>query len=497
MKKSLKRLTAMAVCFTMAFSMLTACGHQHSWSDWEIEQEASCTAKGQKVRYCDCGEEQTKKISAVEHTEGEWIVDQEATCTQEGKQHLVCAVCNQTVKEEVIPSNGTHDYKSEITQNATCQTVGLSTFTCSICQDTYTEQVSCKSYSSTQIHEMYVDSVGEVVTYDRSGDEFVLGSCFVYTADGVVITNYHVIEDAYSVKITLADKTYNVDYVLAYDKNIDVAVLQINATNLKPVVICEETHKVGEVVYAFGNSRGLTSTFSDGMITYANREMDGVVYTQHDAPISGGNSGGPLINSYGEVIGINTWTMRDSQNLNFAINMSELNNLSYGTKLTVPQLYEKESNVFAKLCNYISSQGSYDSDLAGYVVTMGSGYSGDYTTKFTRMAYYFPEENTISLDLMVDDGEYWAYIELDASLSGTYFWGYFDDFGYRMNGNVTAKTFNSNSSLAYTYNNISDSTLRSSIHDLAGNLVILLLMYMEQDYEDWGVTAADIGFVNF
>lgn len=61
-------------------------------------------------------------------------------------------------------------------------------------------------------------------------------------------------------------------------------------------------------------------------LSFSCREVDGVKHVQHDVPISSGNSGGPLINNYGEVIGVNTWTLLDSQNLNFAILVSEFDN---------------------------------------------------------------------------------------------------------------------------------------------------------------------------
>ncbi len=166
--------------------------------------------------------------------------------------------------------------------------------------------------TASEVHDKAEESVGEVVTYNQSGTELSLGSCFVYTRDGKLVTNYHVIEDAYSVKVTIDETTYGVQKVLAYDKDIDLAVLKINANNLAPLELDESTQEVGKPVYAFGSSKGLTATFSQGIITYADRIMDGVHYVQHDAAISSGNSGGPLINEYGKVIGINTMTMRDS-----------------------------------------------------------------------------------------------------------------------------------------------------------------------------------------
>ena len=85
----------------------------------------------------------------------------------------------------------------------------------------------------------------------------------------------------------------------------------------------------------------MTATFSQGIITAVNRKIEGVTYIQHDAAISPGNSGGPLLNKYGEVIGINTWTLEDSQNLNFAVSSSVLLEMKYSTPLTMEQFYDK------------------------------------------------------------------------------------------------------------------------------------------------------------
>ena len=77
---------------------------------------------------------------------------------------------------------------------------------------------------------------------------------------------------------------------MAYDENIDLAVVKVNATGLTTATICKKTVSVGATVYAIGSSRGLTNTYSQGIITYANRVVDGVSHVQHDASIThGGN----------------------------------------------------------------------------------------------------------------------------------------------------------------------------------------------------------------
>ena len=485
-------LSAVALC-----TLLCACSHEHDFGRWKVDKESTCTEDGQKIRTCECGEKETKTIKATGHNAGAWITDKEATCTEDGSKHQTCDICNETISTETLPSRGGHSYTSEVTTQSACDQDGLTTYTCTACAHSYTEPIIHPSYTATQIHENYLNSVGEILTYDRNGNEYSLGTCFVYSEDGKLITNYHVIEDGYSAKVTLGEQVYDVAYVLAYDKNIDVAILKINATGLTPSVLCDSTHKVGEVVYAFGNSQGLTATFSDGMITYSSREIEGVMYVQHDAPISSGNSGGPLINKYGEVIGINTWTVRDSQNLNFAIHVSELDNLVYGDRLTMAQFFEKECNPFLKLKNYIMSEGTRTSD-GYYRLILGTSYSSDYSSSYTRVAYYYPDTDKITLDFLIDDGDAWAYIEVYDDLSGIYDLMFLDNvYNDYIGGLLYASSFNSNTTLSYdTYSFTSYSTLDTA-RKLARTMIYLLMSNFDQDFSDIGITAGDLGFVYF
>ena len=382
-----------------------------------------------------------------------------------------------------------------ILQAATCAASGIKEYTCSKCNKTFTEEYTVSEYPADEIHEMTKKSVGEIVTYDKSGNEYCLGSCFVLDADGKIVTNYHVIDNAYSAKITLNEITYNVESVLAYDKTIDIAVLKIDGAQLSALPICKENHAVGKTVYAFGSSRGLTSTFSQGIITYSNREIDGVTYVQHDAAISSGNSGGPLINPYGEVIGINTWTVRDSQNLNFAISTLELNNLIYDDPLTVREFYEKECDPFKKLKDYAIQYGSYDASDRDYILSLGVDYSSDYSYKYTRALLYEIASDSVLLSILINS-TYLVTITID-EVDGIYDWYYYDDDGYYMGGILYASTYDSNTLLGYNRNNIYNASLRTSTRELASVMVSLLCTYMDEDLADVGISAEDLGFIYY
>ena len=396
MKKPLWLAIILPIICVFAFSacddaqQTQVCGHVHVFGEWTTVDDATCTSKGEQERSCSCGKKETKRIAAIGHTE-EKIPAVPATCTTAGStEGKKCSVCNivlllpQIVQptahtEETIPAVPAtctaagategkkcsvcnailakpnaidalgHAYNDgEIIGNASCIQEGIKKYSCTntSCNYSYIESYSLPQYSANEIYNQALKYVGEIVTYDKQGKEFAKGTGVVISSDGKIITNYHVIENAYSATIRINGRTYAIVSVLSYDKAIDLAVLKINATGLTAAQICKNAVQVGETVYAMGSSRGMTNTFSRGMITFANRIVNGISHVQHDAAISGGNSGGPLINVYGEVIGINTWCIADSeeapsQNLNFAVFTSEFDKLVYGEALTMAEFYEK------------------------------------------------------------------------------------------------------------------------------------------------------------
>jgi S1-C subfamily serine protease len=138
------------------------------------------------------------------------------------------------------------------------------------------------------------------------------GSGFILDKTGHVLTNYHVIADASRIEVTLSDKHKYKAKVVGADKSHDLALLQIDAPNLSPVILANSADLVvGQKVFAIGNPFGLSGTMTRGIISAIRpiRSPSGSAIEdaiQTDAAINPGNSGGPLLNSRGEVIGINT-----------------------------------------------------------------------------------------------------------------------------------------------------------------------------------------------
>ena len=172
--------------------------------------------------------------------------------------------------------------------------------------------------SDAEVYAANVNSVVSINVTGTSGYNFFgqpvqsasSGSGFVLTSDGYIVTNYHVVENAETVKVTMYNgDEYDAQYV-GGDEDYDIAVIKIEATDLPAVTLGNsENLNVGDHVLAIGNPLGdLTFSMSGGMVSSVNRtiNVDGTPFNmiQTDTSINPGNSGGPLLNSYGEVVGI-------------------------------------------------------------------------------------------------------------------------------------------------------------------------------------------------
>ncbi|QSI29482.1 Do family serine endopeptidase [Variovorax sp. RKNM96] len=135
-----------------------------------------------------------------------------------------------------------------------------------------------------------------------------VGSGFILTADGYVMTNAHVVEDASEVMVTLPDKREFKAKIIGADKRSDVAVVKIEATGLPAVKVGDISKlRVGEWVMAIGSPFGLENTVTAGIVSAKQRDTgEYLPFIQTDVAINPGNSGGPLINMRGEVVGINS-----------------------------------------------------------------------------------------------------------------------------------------------------------------------------------------------
>lgn len=152
-----------------------------------------------------------------------------------------------------------------------------------------------------------------------------LGSGFIYKSTGLIVTNFHVIENADEIEIVLYNEKKYKANIVGTDKRTDVALLEINSDEkLKSLNIGKsENLKIGQWVVAIGNPLGLGTTVTTGIISAKGRYVDGlgtyVDFIQTDAALNKGNSGGPLFDLNGNVIGVNTAIAARGQGIGFAI----------------------------------------------------------------------------------------------------------------------------------------------------------------------------------
>jgi S1-C subfamily serine protease len=159
-----------------------------------------------------------------------------------------------------------------------------------------------------------------VIAYDDLGKPISQGSGFVVREDGVVVTNHHVISRARKIKIKVAQKLFDVRGIISLDKDNDIAILKIDGKDMQTVSLGDMWKTgIGEKVYVISSPKGLENTISDGLLSGRREKAPKKFVLQITAPISPGSSGGPVFNRAGEVIGIATFVLKGTQNLNFAM----------------------------------------------------------------------------------------------------------------------------------------------------------------------------------
>ncbi len=180
------------------------------------------------------------------------------------------------------------------------------------------EIVSLKAETSADFSGIIEDVVDSVVTIQTDAGQ---GSGFILTSDGYVITNAHVFAGATYANAILSDQRSKPMTLIGYDIPLDIALLKIEGNYDSLPIGNSDDVQIGEKVIAIGNPLGLSFSVSEGIVSAVNREGSNGLpyYIQTDTALNPGNSGGPLINTDGEVIGINNFKIAGGENLGFSL----------------------------------------------------------------------------------------------------------------------------------------------------------------------------------
>jgi len=157
------------------------------------------------------------------------------------------------------------------------------------------------------------------------GHRFGAGAGIVWDANGLILTNNHVVGRRLPIVVLQNDQEYE-SRLLARDPDVDLALLSIDATDLTPLKPVSVSPRVGEMVFAFGHPWGQRNAVTRGivsaLVSAQNRRGDKLPVVRSDAPLAPGNSGGPLVNASGEVVGINAMIIGGDQSVSIAASVA-------------------------------------------------------------------------------------------------------------------------------------------------------------------------------
>ena len=280
------------------------------------------------------------------------------------------------------------------------------------------------------LQEIYKKCIGSVVSITASAQSGKSsGTGIVLSADGYLITNHHVIENAQVIAVQTSDDRQFQASIIGSDEASDLAVLKVDATDLQPAEFGDSGKlAVGDRVVAIGDPLGaqLRGTMTSGIVSAINRDLEvndrTMTLIQTDAALNNGNSGGPLINCYGQVIGINTMKLRSyysttAEGLGFAIPMAVAKpileelmengyvagrpaiGISYDTlPLAFRIYYNLPEGVYISAV-YDGSDAQAKGVAAGDIITAVNGTRVTSIDELNRVKNQFPAGDSITLTL--------------------------------------------------------------------------------------------------
>ena len=317
-------------------------------------------------------------------------------------------------------------------------------------QSNISYQAPSVKLSAEQIYSTCSPAVFLLEVYDNRGKPIAFGSGFFIDSEGTAVTNYHVIEGAASATVTLSatGEVYQVEGIYDYSTKYDIALLKVAGSDFSYLRTGDSEQLLGGAkIYTIGSPLGLQNTISEGIISNPSRVVNSVSYIQISASISAGSSGGPLLNEYGEVIGVTTGSFTEGQNLNVAIPISYLSYLSKDdsfeafrsvTPAVSGDAFDVLSYMLLYRGNYVESSGQYYFELDSVMDTY--------------YIYYTPSEDCISF-VDVYESEYDTMetcLYIDGIASSYYFEFTHKSNSTRAKGNIDATTISPETQLTFT-----------------------------------------------
>ncbi|MBO5946125.1 MAG: trypsin-like peptidase domain-containing protein [Clostridia bacterium] len=403
---------ALAACITVTVHLT----HSHDLNEWQTVEEASCTSHGIAKRECECGYVEYTTTEALAHNMSAWQTVVQTACTSFGLEKRSCAcgyveyntenafshtpvtdeavaptcttagktagshcgVCGDIIvaQETVLATDHSFDDVTVIDE-AHCNHEGTKRYSCtnSGCDEYYDESYAEEALKCDEIYDLASQYTGIFRTYDNHGNAILQASAFVINSDGwIAVTDFELVY-ASMATFTLGEEVYEVTDILASSDKSHIAVLKVDATGLPAATICEDDPINGEAVYIVGAPDGAAISISGGIISNARRvSEDDKPFIQHDTDMSYGYNGGPLLNRFGEVIGINVGPITSAE-LNASAWASELELLDYSSPIS---LMEHGKIAFApndRITNWIASNmNATNGDKIAYAVEGSNFY---------------------------------------------------------------------------------------------------------------------------
>ena len=231
-----------------------------------------------------------------------------------------------------------------------------------------------RAMNTTELAE-YVQERTVTVEVEGINDAGGSGSGFFIDDQGTIVTNYHVIDGAAAISVEVSDGgSYPVEKILGFSEIYDLAILKIDIKGSPYLKFKEDEVKTGEQVYAVGSALGiLTGSFTAGTVSSTSRTFGLIDCIQMDTAISHGNSGGPLVDDHGRVVGINTYSLSNGESLNLAIKPSMLDKVDRDKEYTINDYKEWYTTETARSFSPLDENGYFHySTVNTYQVVTGA-----------------------------------------------------------------------------------------------------------------------------